>query len=64
MRRHAAHTAPLEERLAQEASRLKQAAKSLKPGKKRQEIMRKAQQAEMAASISLWISSPGLQPPE
>jgi hypothetical protein len=64
MRRHAAYTDPLDERLAQEAKRLKEAAKSLKPGKRRQEIMRKAQQAEMAAGITFWISSPGLPPPE
>ena len=64
MRRHAAHIEPLEERLAQEANRLKEAAKRLKPGKRRQETMRKARQAEMAASISLWISSPRLQSPE
>lgn len=64
MHRHVAHTEPLDERLTEEARRLKEAAKSLKPGMRRQEIMRKARQAEMAASITLWISSPGLQPPE
>jgi hypothetical protein len=64
MRRRATHTGPLDERLVLEAERLKEAAKSLKPGKRRQEMMRKARQTEMAASITLWISSPGLQPPE
>jgi hypothetical protein len=40
MRRHVAHTEPLDERLVQEANRLKEAAKSLKPGMRRREIMR------------------------
>jgi hypothetical protein len=63
-RRRIVHIEPLDERLAQEAHRLKEAAKSLKPGQRRQEILRKARQAEMAASITQWITSPGLQPPE
>ena len=55
---------PLEERLALEAARLRAAAKKLKPGKRRQELLRKAREAEVAAGISSWITSPGLLPPE
>lgn len=63
-RRRVVHVESLDERLALEAQRLKEAAKNLKPGKRRREMLRKARQAEMAASITHWISSPGLQPPE
>ena len=63
-RRQVEHSEPLEERLAKEALRLKEAAKNLKPGKRRQEVLRKARKAEVAASIVYWITSPGLQPPE
>jgi hypothetical protein len=63
-RRRVMHSEPLDERLVQEALRLKEVAKSLRPGKRRQEMIRKARQAEMAAGITHWLSSPGLQPPE
>jgi hypothetical protein len=63
-RRRVMHSEPLDKRLVQEALRLKEVAKSLRPGKRRQEMIRKARQAEMAASITHWLSSPGLQPPE
>ena len=52
-------TVPLIERLAQEAQRIREEAKKLRPGKERQEMLRKARQAEIAASITQWISSPG-----
>jgi hypothetical protein len=58
------HDHPLDERLALEAVRLKQTAKRLKPGSKRQAMLRKAREAEIAASITAWISSPGLKAPE
>jgi len=63
-RRRVVHVESLDERLAREAHRLKEAARSMKPGQRRQELLRKARQAEMAASITQWIASPGLQPPE
>jgi hypothetical protein len=63
-RRHVKHEQALGERLALEAIRLKETAKRLKPGAKRQALLRKAREAEIAASITAWISSPGLGPPE
>jgi hypothetical protein len=57
-------TVPLIERLAEEAHRIREEAKKLRPGKERQEMLRKAREAEIAASITQWISSPGLKPPE
>jgi hypothetical protein len=55
--------ATFEQRLAQEAHRVKERAKTLPPGKERELLSRKARQLETAARISEWISSPGLQPP-
>jgi hypothetical protein len=34
------------------------------PGKEREELLRKARQAETASRIDEWLSSPGLQPPK
>lgn len=53
-----------EERLAEEAQRFKAAAKKQPPGSMARELLlRRARQAEMAAHIDEWVSSPGLQPP-
>ena len=57
-------TVPLIERLDQESQRIKEEAKKLPPGKERQEMLCKARQADIAASITQWISLPGLEPPE
>ena len=56
-------TVPLIERLDQESQRIKEEAKKLPPGKERQEMLCKARQADIAASITQWISLPGLEPP-
>jgi hypothetical protein len=63
-RRRIKHTATFEERLAAEATRLKIAARNLPRGKARDDMMRKARQAEMACHMSEWLSSPGLPLPE
>jgi CBS domain containing-hemolysin-like protein len=52
----------LEERLAQEAKRLREQAKTLPPGPDREAILRKAQQT--GSHMTEWIMSPGLRPPE
>ena len=54
----------LEERLAEEAKRLRAEAKLLPPGARRDEMIRKARQAETGSHISEWLQSPGLQPLE
>lgn len=54
----------LEERLAKQAKRLRQEAKSLPPGIDRERAIRKARQAETGAHIGEWLNSPGLQPPK
>jgi hypothetical protein len=58
------YSEPLVARLSKEAVRLKKEAHRLKPGKRRQELLRKARKADVAASIYCWVTSPGLQPPE
>jgi hypothetical protein len=63
-RRRFTQTQSLEERLAEEAKRLREEAKSLRPGAKRDELVRKARQAETGAHMSEWVRSPGLQPPD
>jgi hypothetical protein len=55
---------PLEARLAAEAERLREQAGSLPPGPARDEMLRKARQAETGSQMSEWLRSPGLQPPD
>ncbi|WFU45164.1 hypothetical protein QA640_29885 [Bradyrhizobium sp. CB82] len=53
----------LEERLGQEAIRLRQEAEALPQGPEREQLLRKARQAETGSHMSEWLRSPGLQPP-
>jgi hypothetical protein len=63
-RRRVQHTASFEERLADEARRFRDAAEVEAPGSLARELLlRRARQAETAAHINEWLSSPGLQPP-
>jgi hypothetical protein len=52
----------LEERLAQEAQRLREKARILPPVE-RERALRKARQLDAASHVNDWINSPGLQPP-
>jgi hypothetical protein len=56
--------ASFEERLAEEAQRLKNQAGALPPGTQREGLLCKARQAETASHISQWLSSPGLASPK
>jgi hypothetical protein len=62
-RRRFKQTISLEQRLAEEAKRLREEAKKLPPGPARDDLLRKARQTEIGAHMSEWITSPGLQPP-
>jgi len=64
MRRRFKQTDLLEDRLAEEAIRLRAEAKLLPPGAARDEMIRKARQAETGSHMSEWLRSPGLRPPE
>jgi hypothetical protein len=46
-----------------EAERLREQAKAVPPGIECDELLREARQADTAALIDEWLSSPGLQPP-
>jgi hypothetical protein len=63
-RRRTKQTQSLEERLAEEAKRLREQAKTLPPCSKREELIRKARQAETASHMTDWLTSPGLQAPK
>jgi hypothetical protein len=54
----------LEARLADEAKRLREEARLLPPGATREELIRKARQAETGSHMTEWLTSPGLRPPE
>lgn len=62
-RRRTRHTATFEERLDEMAAKLKEQARRMPPGKERDILMRRARQAETAAHINAWLTSPGLRSP-
>ena len=55
--------APLDQRLAEHAKRLRDEAQGTPPGVKRDDLIRRARQAETAAHAQEWVMSPGLRPP-
>lgn len=63
-RRRFKQTQSLEERLEAEAARLREEAKKAAPGIDREQLLRKARQAETGSHISEWLHSPGLRPPK
>jgi hypothetical protein len=64
MRRQSGHTTSLQERLVREAELARARATSMPLGKERDELLRKARQAETASHIDEWLASPGLRPPK
>ena len=63
IRRRVIQDRSLEQRLADEARRLREQARLLPSGALREEVLRKARQAETGARMSEWLSSPGLRSP-
>ena len=63
-RRRFEQKAPLDQRLMEQAERLRKEAQGTPPGYKRDQLLRLARQAETGAHISDWLRSPGLQPPK
>jgi hypothetical protein len=63
-RRRFKQTQSLEERLADEAMRLRAQADVLSPGPDREDLLKKARQAETGSHISEWLRSSELQPPK
>lgn len=62
-RRRFKQTTSLDQRLEEQAKRLRQEAYGIPPGVERDRLIRRARQAEVAAHMNEWLSSPGLQPP-
>ena len=64
LRRRFRQTQSLEERLAEEAQRLRTETKLLPPSAVRDDLIRRARQAETASHMNEWLTSPGLRPPD
>ena len=62
-RRSFKESAPLEQRLAEHAERLRKEAQGTPPGVQRDELIRRARQAETASHVKEWLMSPGLLAP-
>jgi hypothetical protein len=62
-RRLSKQIGPLDDRLVQEAQRLKREVEDMRPGPARDEVLRQARQIEVARHMNEWLNSPGLQPP-
>jgi hypothetical protein len=63
-RRRVKQIESLEQRLSVEASRLREEAKLLPHGPLKDELLRRAQQAETGSRVTEWLNSPGLRPPQ
>jgi hypothetical protein len=57
------NTMAFDERLHQAANQARDAAQKLPQGKERDDLLKKARQAEAAAHLNEWLSSPGSQLP-
>jgi hypothetical protein len=62
-RKRIKHAKTFEERLQNDAIRLREQARTMPPGKERELLLRKARQIDTAAHINEWLTSPGLRPP-
>ncbi|MBC9876362.1 hypothetical protein G8O24_03260 [Bradyrhizobium sp. INPA01-394B] len=62
-RRRFKQTRTLHERLTDEAAQLREQARALSPGHRRELLLRRARQDEMAIQIEAWLHSPGLRAP-
>ena len=62
-RRRFKQTRTLHERLADEAAQLREQARALSPGRRREMLLRRARQDEVAMQIDAWLHSPGLRAP-
>ncbi|AWM08806.1 hypothetical protein [Bradyrhizobium symbiodeficiens] len=62
-RRRLKQSMTLNERLAEEATRCREEARALSPGRRREMLLRRARQDETAMQIEAWLRSPGLRAP-
>jgi hypothetical protein len=57
-------TTPLQQRLTEWAKTVLEKANQLPPGPERDDLIKKARQADTAAHLDDWANSSGLQPPK
>ena len=62
-RRRLIQTMTLHQRLAVQAAQLRDEARALAPGHRREMLLRRARQDEMAMQIDAWLHSSGLRAP-
>jgi hypothetical protein len=58
------NTTSTSQRLLEAAAEARSQASLLPPGRLRRELLHKAREAETAAHINEWLTSPGLRPPK
>jgi len=63
-RRRVKQTRSLEDRMAEQATKLKEQADQLPAGEEREALLKRARIAETGAHLSDWLKSPGLRPPQ
>jgi hypothetical protein len=63
-RKRIRQTNTLAERLQQASDRLRSEARQKPPGMEREILLKRARQADVAAHIDEWLSSPGLRSPK
>jgi hypothetical protein len=62
-RSHSHPDSTFEQRLAEHKAILERKAAQLKPGPRRDQLLRKARQIDTARHINEWLNSPGLKAP-
>ena len=63
-RRRFNQSMPLKDRLAAFADDMREKAAQMPPGLERDDVLRRARQADTALHADEWANSPGLQPPK
>jgi hypothetical protein len=63
-RRRFKQTSSLDQRLSEQAERLRREAQGTPPGVQREKLIRRALQAETASHMQDWLASPGLHSPK
>jgi hypothetical protein len=63
-RRRLQQTLPLKDRLISFATEAREKAKSMPPGAEKEDLLRRARQADTTSRLDDWINSRGLQSPK
>ncbi|HZP64131.1 MAG TPA: hypothetical protein VFB28_12015 [Terriglobales bacterium] len=63
-RRRIKQSLSFQDRVAAFAKGVREQAERLSPGIEREDLLRRARQADIASHLANWVNSPGLQPPK